>query len=199
MRCHAGWQKILRGCLHITLERFLHALEFLQDRRGFVQALGVCDIRDVLVQGDPFESLPEKVVTGEEGELMERCQTNAGWYRELFGPKALEKVAACRILCSGATLGRAAPMAWYLQAMAKETGARINQIGERGYFDQAIHNRVLRSGEIDFEASPVSGGRISTLGYPRGAHVTWGPDKGTVLVDGIKPALVHQYDRVLKP
>jgi hypothetical protein len=184
--------------LHITLERFPQAFEFLQQRKESIRALGICDIRDVLVQENPFMGLGKAVVTGEEGEVMERCRTNADWYQQLYGREALAKVAASRILCSGVVLGQSVPMAAYLKAMAVEIGAKLTQIGERGYFDQAIHNRVLRSGEVNFEASPVSGGRISTLGYPGGSHVAWEVGRRSVLVDGVRPPVVHQYDRVLK-
>jgi len=197
LRRAGGWRRLLRGCLHITQERFLAARDFLLEKERRNCPLAICDIRDVLVQADPWKEPLQKVVTGEEGERMGRCPTNRGWYQELYGPAALEEIANQPILCSGVTLGKSAPMREYLEAMSAEIWNRLLPIGERGYFDQAIHNHILRGGTLPFELSPIAGGRISTVGYPKSCRVSWAPDQKTVLVDGAAPTIVHQYDRVL--
>jgi hypothetical protein len=188
----------LRGSLHITLERFVSLKEFLAGPGSKATELMIADGRDVLVQENPFMGLGESVVTGEEGVSMGLCATNSGWFKELYGEAELRKISSQPVLCSGVTLGKRNPLFAYLAAMEREIWDRARTIRGRGYFDQAIHNRVLRSGEVDFEASPVSGGRISTLGYPGGSHVAWEVGRRSVLVDGVRPPVVHQYDRVLK-
>lgn len=198
LKYEGGLGRWLRGSMHITLERFFSAREFLaRDGQG-VSNLMIADGRDVLIQSDPFDGCGETIVTGEEGVTMGTCLTNSGWYRDLYGAKEMGKVRKQLVLCSGVTLGSARRMAAYLEAMEREIWARASRIRGRGYFDQAIHNWVLRSGEVDFEASPVSGGLIATLGYPGSSRVAWGPDRKSVLVDETIPPVVHQYDRILK-
>lgn len=187
-------RRIVRGCLHITLERFFSALDFLEARMGEEDSLMVSDGRDVILQHDPFALLRNGLVTGQEEKIVRDCPTNAGWLGELYGTGA-EAVLPRPILCSGVSLGPRNAMRGYLTAMAEEIWRCFPRIGPRGYFDQAVHNHVIHAQGLAVRASPSREGVIATLGLMDPSVFSWDPGSSRLSVSGKVPAVVHQYDR----
>ena len=202
-----GWQKrsynriavpfrrLVRGCLHITLERFFSALDFLEAKMGPGDRLMVSDGRDVILQADPFERVGQDLVTGQEEKEMRACSTNSGWLADLYGKQVAEDLAARPILCSGVSLGDREAMRGYLTAMAEEIWRCFPRIGIRGYFDQAVHNRIIYGGRYSVQATLSEQGHIATLGLMDSSLLSWDEKRGKLAVDGKSPAVVHQYDR----
>jgi len=202
-----GWQKrshnriavpfrrLVRGCLHITLERFFSALDFLEAKMGLGDRLMVSDGRDVILQEDPFPRIGQDLVTGQEEKEMRACSTNSGWLADLYGRQVAEELATRPILCSGVSLGDREAMRGYLTAMAEEIWRFFPRIGIRGYFDQAVHNRVIHGGRYSVQATLSEQGHIATLGLMNPDRVSWDAARNRVEVCRKVPAIVHQYDR----
>jgi len=187
-------RNLVRGCLHITLERFFSALDFLETSMGGEDCLMVSDGRDVILQSDPFTHVQDRLVTGQEEKNVRECSTNAGWLGELYG-KGAEKIFPRPILCSGVSLGRREAMRAYLGAMAEEIWRCFPGIGIRGYFDQAVHNHVIHLQGLAAQASLSREGVIATLGLMDPSLFTWDPGTSVLSIEGKIPAVVHQYDR----
>lgn len=111
------------------------------------------DVRDVIVQSNPFtvarERVPGKVVISLEDSrvTLGACPFNSQWILELYGEDVLEDMADRRISCSGVTLGPLAPMLRYVRTMRTLIG-RIVEDNEgtkviRKGSDQGIHNCVV--------------------------------------------------------
>lgn len=194
-RVHPRLRRLVRGSLHITLERFFSALDFLHMKMGPEDALMVSDGRDVVLQADPFDRLGARLMTGQEEKCVENCPTNAGWIRDLYGERVARELAAKPILCSGVSLGKRQPMLDYLDAMTREIWRLFPQIGVRGYFDQAVHNRVIHGLGHPVEPTLSEQGLIATLGLMAPTRIAWDESRAGVSVYGKTPAIVHQYDR----
>jgi uncharacterized protein YjeT (DUF2065 family) len=194
-RVHPRLRRLVRGSLHITLERFFSALDFLHMKMGPEDALMVSDGRDVILQADPFDRLGARLMTGQEEKCVENCPTNSGWILDLYGEHVARELAAKPILCSGVSLGKRQPMLDYLDAMTREIWRLFPQIGVRGYFDQAVHNWVIHGLGHPVEPTPSEQGLIATLGLMAPTRIAWDESRPGVSVYGKTPAIVHQYDR----
>ena len=86
-------------------------------------------------------------------------------------------------------------MRGYLTAMAEEIWRFFPRIGIRGYFDQAVHNRVIHGGRYSVQATLSEQGHIATLGLMNPDRVSWDAARNRVEVCRKVPAIVHQYDR----
>jgi len=194
-RTAASFRRLVRGCLHITVERFFSALDFLEAKMRPGDRLMVSDGRDVILQEDPFPRIGLDVVTGQEEKEMRACSTNSGWLADLYGKQVAEGLAARPILCSGVSLGGREAMRGYLAAMVEEIWRCFPRIGIRGYFDQAVHNRIIHGNRHPVRATLSAEGLIATLGLMDSSLLFWDEKRGKLAVDGKSPAVVHQYDR----
>jgi hypothetical protein len=195
VRTAAPFRRLVRGCLHITLERFFSALDFLETNLGPEDSLMVSDGRDVVLQSDPFERIGQDLVTGQEEKQMRDCPTNFGWLTDLYEKGVAEELAARPILCSGVSLGRREAVRGYLVAMAEEIWRCFPCIGPRGYFDQAVHNRIIHGGRYPARTTLSDQGHIATLGLMNPDRVSWDAARNRLEVCRKVPAIVHQYDR----
>jgi hypothetical protein len=194
-RVSSHLQRLVRGSLHITLERFFSALDFLRAKMGPEDALMISDGRDVVLQADPFARLGDRLLTGQEEKCVENCPTNSGWIRDLYGDSVARELSSKPILCSGVSLGKRQPMLDYLDAMTREIWRLFPQIGVRGYFDQAVHNWVVHGLGHPAEPTLSEQGLIATLGLMAPTRIAWDESRPGVSVYGKTPTIVHQYDR----
>ena len=194
-RVSSHLQRLVRGSLHITLERFFSAQDFLRAKMGPEDALMISDGRDVVLQADPFCQIGDRLSTGQEETMVEKCPTNSGWIRDLYGDSVALNLSPKPILCSGVSLGKRKPMQDYLEAMSREIWRLFPRIGVRGYFDQAVHNWVIHGLGHPVEPTLSEQGRIATLGLMAPHRIAWDESQSSVAVYGKTPAIVHQYDR----
>jgi hypothetical protein len=184
-----------RGALHITVERFLSALDFAEQHGGDYESLMISDSRDVIFQADPFSLGKGRLLTGEEAVCFPDPETNGPWYRRFYGENGCARLAGQPVLCSGLTFGPADKMKAYLAAMAGEIWRQLPRLGPDIYCDQGIHNHVIREQGIPVEPTPSGEGIIATVGMMDPGRVKYLPSVGSVEVDGKTAALLHQYDR----
>jgi hypothetical protein len=163
------------------------------------QRVLLSDVRDVLFQTDPFAKLPHHGLAISL-EVPDYTIGSEQWNRSrtllIYGEPVLQKVADCQVSCSGVTAGDAGSMRRYLELMAQDIFALGRLESRQGWFDQAIHNVVLRTRwreplhGLDTLRSPVA-----TLGAVRDADLRF-DDRGRLLnLDGSPVCIVHQYDR----
>jgi len=183
---------------HFLIRRFFWARSFLQQcpPNSYSQVM-LCDVRDVLIQANPFAGIGDELVSGEERHQIRDCPMNRRWIRSAFGRSAENSLLHERILCAGVTLGSRAQIDRYLDsfcstALAVMRRARTSCLSN---LDQAIHNIVLRREQaISFCPSHVSG-LIATVGNVPGTELAIDGRSGLVAVMGHTPAVIHQYDR----
>ena len=178
----------------------------------------ITDIRDVVLQGDPFAMArarwPNKVVFGEEdGRLtIGTCPFNSAWVLYLFGEAGLDKMGDDRVSCSGVTLGHIAPLRRYLSAMQQLADEVVAQSGGYGSIrrgsDQGIHNCIVR-GKCAATTTDFDAERDAAFSPNRGSDsivftMAWVPwDDIAVDPFGIvkargessAPPILHQFDR----
>lgn len=178
--------------------RFLRYRRFLAAHPH--AAVLLTDVRDVLFQGDPFETLPAEglSVSIESPAYMIATEPhNAAWVKRAYGPAMLERIGGKRVSCVGVTCGDRAAIAEYLSKLTGEI-LRLSpsRIGVGGA-DTAIHNVLVWTDRL----GPVH--RLEPLQSPVATFN--GIDERAVAVstagralnrDGSQPSVLHQYDRL---
>jgi hypothetical protein len=173
--------------------RYRHYLEVLEGEGSDADYVLISDLRDVLFQGDPFDPPPERLeVYLEEPHMTVAEETfTSGWIRDLYGERELERIGARVTSCSGTVAGPRDELVRYLRKMAPEIARARRPLGSH---DQAVHNHLLYSGELDPVRILANGeGRVLTM-----AEMTRIDRDGAGRVlraDGSVPAVLHQYDR----
>lgn len=172
--------------------RYGHYLDLLENHAHDADQVLITDMRDVIFQADPF-SAP---IDGLEVFLEDPSYTIAGtafnrqWMRDLYGPTVVAALADHVVSCSGTVAGPRDDMIRYLRCMVNA----VRDQAPLGSRDQAIHNRLLRGGELDPVTVIANGtGRVLTMG---GVARVRRDDTGRVLNDdGTVAPVLHQYDR----
>lgn len=185
--------------LHPVSEtRFLVYLDHL--RRHDYESVLVADVRDVLFQANPFEALPGSGLAASiepDRYTIASEPWNERMVRLLYGDRVLAEIGGRPVSCSGVTYGDRASMLRYLDLMATEIGALSRTNALRGWFDQALHNRVLWS-RMAGEWTPLAtlSSAVATLGAVPEQEVPTDEGGAVVNEDGSPVAILHQYDRL---
>lgn len=184
--------------LHFLIRRFFWARQSLIDRSlADYDNIMLCDSRDVLIQSDPFCEINGHLTSGEEINHVGECSINRGWIKKAYGTSILSQLERSKIICAGVTLGSRDNILKYLNSFCTESLSLIDR-HSTSYLpnlDQAIHNKILRlSKELNpFLTKP--NGHISTVGCYQESAIAFDSNKKQVIIDGCKPAIIHQYDR----
>ena len=183
---------------HFLIRRFFWAQAKLrQPRWQNHDAVMLCDSRDVVVQGNPFESLGDNLVTGEEFNLFDNCRMNRRWVRQTYGRELEETLFGRPSLCAGVVAGSRRQMQLYLDLFCEDT---LNVMRSHGTsclanLDQAIHNKILRKpSDLQLAISLVNG-MIATMGCIPAERCKLPDGPGPVEVMGTVPKVIHKYDR----
>ncbi len=193
--CHGVWKRVGRYSLHIMLERFFLALEVVRAHRSSLNRVMVTDCRDVVLQRNPFRRIGNQVMSGLEEKPIGECPVNSGWIRDLYGEAVHARMSACRIVCSGVTLGPTAEVEQYLGAMGAEIWKRLSTVALMGQYDQGIHNYLIYHGGIRVELTDNRAGIIASLHHEEAGNLRIDAEAGIVMVHGTAPDIIHQYDR----
>jgi hypothetical protein len=172
--------------------RYLHELNTARVRGRRYATVILSDVRDVVFQlppeGIPVQSL--HVFLEDPSRTIGSCPFNAEIVRAAYGDRGLGMLEDKLICCSGVTIGTQEAILRYLKLMVSEIVALRHEIGG---VDQAIHNWLLYSGQLDpvtvhpnGRSSVLTLGRVTTV--QREGHTVHNDD-------GSLPAIVHQYDR----
>lgn len=183
---------------HFLIRRFFWARERLTHSRWRDHGpVMLCDVRDVVVQGDPFAGIGEGLITGEEFGLFDHCAINRRWIRRAYGRDAEQELCGHPALCAGVVIGSRQQTLLYLDLFCREALELMQRHGTSclANLDQAIHNRILRrSSALQLQLSAVNG-PIATVGCVPAEEIQVPEGPGPVQVMGRVPAVIHQYDR----
>jgi hypothetical protein len=198
--------RVLRVFQTRSFTRSVHArryaiyLEFLRARLARYDQVMISDVRDVVFQRNPFDGIASpKCHFYLEGAVrtIGEDPTNSRWVRGCFSAYEAERLAACRISCSGITIGGTAAIVAYLELMVE----RIRLLPWRIYrkighgYDQAIHNYLVHLAPEAAGIVVENNRHIATMALePRAFYrldresLIHGPDDHLF-------AICHQYDR----
>jgi hypothetical protein len=184
----------------VHARRYAIYLNYLRTQASRYDQVMMSDVRDVVFQRNPFDSVASpKCHFYLEGAVrtIRDDPTNWRWVRGCFSAVDAERLAACRISCSGITIGGTAAIIAYLERMA----ARIRAMPWRIYreighgYDQAIHNYLVHLDPAVDGIVVENNQHIATMALePRAFYrldqksLIYGPD------DHLFP-ICHQYDR----
>jgi hypothetical protein len=184
----------------VHARRYAIYLDYLRRRLSRYDQVMISDVRDVVFQRNPFDGIasPKCHFYLESAvRTIGEDPTNSRWVGGCFSEVEAERLAACRISCSGITIGGTAAIVAYLEQMA----ARIRVLPWRIYrrighgYDQAIHNYLVHL-DPGIDGIVVENNRhIATMALePRAFYrldresLIYGPDDRLF-------AICHQYDR----
>ncbi|BDQ36961.1 hypothetical protein SYK_13210 [Pseudodesulfovibrio nedwellii] len=175
--------------------RYFSYLNFLESSKRYDHIL-IADVRDVVFQRDPFSFPWAKGLNctlEDRSATIGGCPYNAHWVREHLGPEMLTTLTDKPVSCSGTTVGDHDAMVGYLRTMTSHLTPPPTAKRMAGY-DQAIHNMLVHTGQIETLTLLDNSGPILTLGQTQGEPTA--DDTGNVLNEAGTPAhIVHQYDR----
>lgn len=184
----------------VHARRYAIYLEFLRARLARYDQVMISDVRDVVFQRNPFDGIasPQCHFYLESAvRTIGEDPTNSRWVRGCFPAYEAERLAACRISCSGITIGGTAAIVAYLEMMAKRIRVlpwRIYRRIGHGY-DQAIHNYLVHLAPEVAGIVVENNRHIATMALePRAFYrldrdcLIYGPDDRPF-------AICHQYDR----
>jgi Nucleotide-diphospho-sugar transferase len=184
----------------VHARRYAIYLSYLRARLPRYDQVMMSDVRDVVFQRNPFDGIASPkchFYLESAARTIGEDPTNARWVRGCFSAAEAERLASCRISCSGITIGGTAAIIAYLEQMVTRIRGmpwRIYREIGHGY-DQAIHNYLVHLGaEID-GIVVENNQHIATMALePRAFYrlnresLIYGPD------DHLFP-ICHQYDR----
>ena len=183
---------------HFLIRRFFWAQDKLRQPRWHNHdTVVLCDSRDVVMQGNPFESLGDNLVTGEEFSLFDHCPMNRRWVRQTYGRDMETSLHGRPALCAGVVAGSRRQMQLYLDLFCQDALQVMRSHGTSclSNLDQAIHNKILRNpSDLQLSISRVNG-LIATMGCIPADQCQLPAGPGPVEVMGTVPAVIHQYDR----
>ncbi|MBR4643490.1 MAG: hypothetical protein IKO74_12365 [Selenomonadaceae bacterium] len=168
-------------------------LDFLE-AHSYYEQIFVTDTRDVIFQGDVFESFKgysnclvyatELVTIGEDREY------NYPWLEGLFGKEEADKLSDKKIICAGTLLGSINMIKIFCREVWNVVKNHLLNNFDQGATNYLIHNNLLPIENL-IESNVVSG-EIFTNGLIKDNKIGGGK---ILRGDGGVPAVVHQYDR----
>ena len=183
---------------HFLIRRFFWAKGCLEQKRWRDHdAVMLCDVRDVVVQGDPFADIGKTLISGEEFGLFDDCAMNRQWVRDAYDPEQERLLLGKPALCAGVVIGSRDQINLYLDLFCHDAIEMMRRHGTscEPNLDQAIHNKILRSPcDLQLAISPVNG-TIATVGCVPAEAIEVPDNGGAVKVMGQIPTVIHQYDR----
>jgi hypothetical protein len=183
---------------HFLIRRFFWAKERLgQERWRHHKSVMLCDVRDVVVQGDPFADIGEALISGEEFGLIDHCAMNRKWVRDAYGSEQEGLLLGKPALCAGVVIGAKEQMDLYLDLFCRDALDMMRRHGtsHEPNLDQAIHNKILRNPSKLQTAISAVNGTIATVGCIPDDAIEVLDNSGRVKVMGQIPTVIHQYDR----
>lgn len=161
-----------------------------------VDQILISDIRDVMLQDDPFKgSKGAELEFFLEPCLFKDCSANWPWVGGIYGQKGMELVKDRWIICSGTTMGTRAGIMRYIDTMIAEIDA-IRETGRPLYQgeDQPIHNYLIYSGKFPNAVYHHNGeGPVTTVHHQQ--RLTFDRSGQLLNSDGTPTPLIHQWDR----
>lgn len=190
---------------YINNFRYCALSDFLMTNHYRYQNILFSDVRDAIFQSDPFINLPENFFyffAEDSGVPVKAGGINDHWVRIMY-PQFYDQLREKLIICAGTVLGSAHAVAKYIELVnleilkiaQHEPEKFKHEVLDQGasiylgwmWRPQDLHVEVKASGDIIGTVhisikDPMAQDKVSL-------HL------GKILVNGLAPALVHQYDR----
>ena len=192
--------------VNINISRFFRYYDFISETSNEYQNILITDITDVLFQSNPFFNLPKEFLyfsQEDENFTIKNNDFNSRWVQISMGNDILDKIGDEKIICAGTTIGSLKNINEYLRQMTSII-LDVNKQNPSSLLesiDQGIHNFIGHTKNNIFENFEIkkSGDLIATIGLTSIHH----PEKisiegGSIFIDGKKPSIVHQYNRLKK-
>jgi len=198
--------KVIRVFQTRSFTRSVHArryaiyLNYLRRHQSRYDQVMHSDVRDVVFQKNPFDGITSPqchfYLEG-AGRTIGEDPTNSRWVRGCFSAPEADKLATCRISCSGITIAGTASFIAYLEKMV----ARVRAVPWRIYrkighgYDQGIHNYLVHLDPTIDGIVNENNRHIATMALePRAAYRL--DHEGYICgTDGHLFPICHQYDR----
>lgn len=150
----------------------------------------LADVLDVVFQRDPATLHPQDLSLYQEAMRIASCPYNMTWAERFTGQNDYRAWVHQPVICCGVILGPHKPVCRYLDWYDDLTRQRIDDgtFFVRGW-DQILPT-VYAYREREAEVFPFGHRDCVHLGYAPPEAVTW---DGQIRVNGVAPAIVHQY------
>ena len=156
---------IYKKLLNIGTSRFIHALDFLENRTDLYGNVLLSDVRDVIFQDDPFRNqLRCNLVAFLEAPQLkfgEEPNYNDRWIYNNYGMKTLDNLRGFRISCCGTVMGNACSIVEYLRNFVAEIG-KLKTLSWGA--DTSVHNVLVRDVMKNDFCISENLERVATLG-----------------------------------
>ncbi len=184
--------------------RFFKFLDYLAHQKELYRNVILSDVADVFFQSDPFANAPEEFIyffEEDPAETIGQNKYNKQWVRFCYGKKGLKALYDKTIVCAGTTFGSFGNVYVYLNHVVDEMlrlfKSQPKEMHKR-YVDQGIQNylahqkmHLFRHPELKQNGDITATISITLRKSPASITV----EGNHVVVNGQKPAIVHQYNR----
>lgn len=175
------------------LEVFLN-----QDPSTVYRRILLCDVRDVVFQGNPFAHDQENRLSFylESSQTIGACPVNSDWMQRAYGPAVLNELRDLPVSCAGTLLGTAAAVCEYLLHMVQHI-ANVAPSNRYSGVDQAIHNYILYKNLVQGSVAKPNEGLVMTVPSTNPTGLKLSTTGQIINPNGGISEIVHQYDRDL--
>jgi hypothetical protein len=181
------------SAIHNT--RYFKYLDILLEGRGYYNQVFLCDVRDLVFQGDVFAQIPQDGLHAFQEDLAFTAGTerfNRSILINNYGESEIKFFEDKPIICSGTTLGDSESIIKYIVALINERN--LEQMQRAGGIpdEQACHNWIFHKNMLP-HTQHRNGDGVATicLTHPNKIKV----DGDELIIYGQRPAVVHQWDR----
>lgn len=163
----------------------------------------ISDVRDVVFQSNPFIGIHSDnflyCFEEDSGATIGTEQFNSFWIRNIYGQERLDEIADRPIICAGTIMGSRHRLLDLLTIMIEDLEAMSVDVMKHG-MDQGILNNICYSpyASIIPITTKKNGDIVATLGVTVDGKLSKDKmtiENGVVMINGLKPAVLHQYDR----
>lgn len=181
------------SAIHNT--RYFKYLDILLEGRGYYDNVFLCDVRDLVFQGDVFAQIPDSGLHAFQEDLEFTAGTerfNRSILLNNYGEKEIAFFEDKPIICSGTTLGDAESIMGYILALINERSLEAMQKAGGIPDEQACHNWIFHKNLLD-HVQHKNGDGVATICLTHPNKIKFDGDE--LLIYGQRPAVVHQWDR----
>ena len=187
--------KQAKSVMGLSCSRNIMYYLFLLKHRNNYSKVMLTDVRDVIIQRDPFDFEGFKGLCcflEDKAKTIGSCKINSGWVLEAFDEKVLKEIGDNYISCAGVVYGTVPAMLEYLKNMIEI----LTRIEAKWAFDQAVHNYLIRTNKLkEVTLFENENGPVYTVGDKKFVSFHFNEDDQIVSDEGVIVNVIHQYDR----
>jgi hypothetical protein len=167
-----------------------------QPKSTFYRQILLCDVRDVIFQGNPFAKHSGENLSFflESNQTIGSCPVNSDWMRRAYGNDVVQELQDYPVSCAGTLIGSSAAVFQYLLHMVQH----IINVAPNNRFsgvDQAIHNYILAKRLVPGSVSVKNAGLVMTVPSTNPTGLKLLQNGQIQNPNGSISEIVHQYDR----